>query len=395
MSILEPHKLLNRSKKITEFDFNNNVQDIKKNINDKSILVIGAAGSIGSAVVRKIIKYNPRKLFLVDNNENGLVDLVRFLRSSERNINQTELKILPSSVDSEIFKLFLNNNKPFDSIFNFAARKHVRTEEDVYSSLLLFKINLIDTYKLLSFIKDQSISNRYFAVSTDKAADPFNLMGASKRLMESSIFLSEIDSYSTRFANVAFSKGSLLASFPQRIASNQPIPVPNKIKRFLITESEAAEICLLSAFSTPKDSILIPKTGLLEEIELKVVLENYLDTLDLKPEYFNSKEMAIKFFDEKNINDNKYPIVLTEPITTGEKISEKFLASDEVSKTHLENFDIILSQERNEPNISQFIDDFENIINENLTKQQIVDLTLKYLPTMSHEETNKSLNSQI
>ena len=395
MSILEPHKLLNRSKKITEFDFNNNVQDIKKNINDKSILVIGAAGSIGSAVVRKIIKYNPRKLFLVDNNENGLVDLVRFLRSSERNINQTELKILPSSVDSEIFKLFLNNNKPFDSIFNFAARKHVRTEEDVYSSLLLFKINLIDTYKLLSFIKDQSISNRYFAVSTDKAADPFNLMGASKRLMESSIFLSEIDSYSTRFANVAFSKGSLLASFPQRIASNQPIPVPNKIKRFLITESEAAEICLLSAFSTPKDSVLIPKTGLLEEIELKVVLENYLDTLDLKPEYFNSKEMAIKFFDEKNINDNKYPIVLTEPITTGEKISEKFLASDEVSKTHLENFDIILSQERNEPNISQFIDDFENIINENLTKQQIVDLTLKYLPTMSHEETNKSLNSQI
>jgi len=395
LSILEPHKLLNRSKKITEFDFNNNVQDIKKNINDKSILVIGAAGSIGSAVVRKIIKYNPRKLFLVDNNENGLVDLVRFLRSSERNINQTELKILPSSVDSEIFKLFLNNNKPFDSIFNFAARKHVRTEEDVYSSLLLFKINLIDTYKLLSFIKDQSISNRYFAVSTDKAADPFNLMGASKRLMESSIFLSEIDSYSTRFANVAFSKGSLLASFPQRIASNQPIPVPNKIKRFLITESEAAEICLLSAFSTPKDSILIPKTGLLEEIELKVVLENYLDTLDLKPEYFNSKEMAIKFFDEKNINDNKYPIVLTEPITTGEKISEKFLASDEVSKTHLENFDIILSQERNEPNISQFIDDFENIINENLTKQQIVDLTLKYLPTMSHEETNKSLNSQI
>ena len=395
MSILEPHKLLNRSKTITEFDFNNNVQDIKKNINDKSILVIGAAGSIGSAVVRKIIKYNPRKLFLVDNNENGLVDLVRFLRSSERNINQTELKILPSSVDSEIFKLFLNNNKPFDSIFNFAARKHVRTEEDVYSSLLLFKINLIDTYKLLSFIKDQSISNRYFAVSTDKAADPFNLMGASKRLMESSIFLSEIDSYSTRFANVAFSKGSLLASFPQRIASNQPIPVPNKIKRFLITESEAAEICLLSAFSTPKDSILIPKTGLLEEIELKVVLENYLDTLDLKPEYFNSKEMAIKFFDEKNINDNKYPVVLTEPITTGEKISEKFLASDEVSKPHLENFDIILSKERNEPNISQFIDDFENIINENLTKQQIVDLTLKYLPTMSHEETNKSLNSQI
>ena len=105
--------------------------------------------------------------------------------------------------------------------------------------------------------------------------------------------------------------------------------------------------------------------------------------------------MAIKFFDEKNINDNKYPVVLTEPITTGEKISEKFLASDEVSKPHLENFDIILSKERNEPNISQFIDDFENMINENLTKQQIVDLTLKYLPTMSHEETNKSLNSQI
>ena len=151
-------------------------------------------------------------------------------------------------------------------------------------------------------------------------------MGASKRLMEASIFLSEIESYSTRFANVAFSKGSLLASFPQRIANNQPIPVPNKIKRFLITESEAAEICLLSAFSTPKNSVLIPKTGLLEEIELKDILENYLNTLDLKPEYFDNKDMAIKFLDKKNVNDKKYPVVLTEPVTTGEKISEKFLA---------------------------------------------------------------------
>lgn len=395
MIISEPHKLLNRSEKITEFDFNMNIQHIERHINDKSILVIGAAGSIGSAVVKKIMKYNPKRLFLVDNNENGLVDLIRFLRSSERNINKTELKILPSSVDSEIFKLFLIKNKPFDSIFNFAARKHVRTEEDVYSSLLLFKINLIDTYKLLGFVKDQNISTRYFAVSTDKAADPFNLMGASKRLMEASIFLSGVESYSTRFANVAFSKGSLLASFPQRIANSQPIPVPNKIKRFLITESEAAEICLLSAFSTPKNSVLIPKTGLLEEIELKGVLENYLNTLDLKPEYFNSKEMAIKFLDKKNVNDNKYPVVLTEPVTTGEKISEKFLASDEITKEHLENFDIILSQERSEPDISQFISDFDDIINEKLTKKQIVDLTLKYLPTMSHKETNKSLNSQI
>tara|TARA_Y100001958_G_C21194327_1_gene521965 strand:+ start:312 stop:1499 length:1188 start_codon:yes stop_codon:yes gene_type:complete len=393
--ISEPHKLLNRSEKITEFDFKMNTQHIERHINDKSILVIGAAGSIGSAVVKKIMKYNPKKLFLVDNNENGLVDLIRFLRSSEHNINKTELKILPSSVDSEIFRLFLIKNKPFDSIFNFAARKHVRTEEDVYSSLLLFKINLIDTYKLLGFVKDQNISNRYFAVSTDKAADPFNLMGASKRLMEASIFLSGIESYSTRFANVAFSKGSLLASFPQRIANNQPIPVPNKIKRFLITESEAAEICLLSAFSTPKNSVLIPKSGLLEEIELKGILENYLNTLDLKPEYFDNKDMAIKFLDQKNVNDKKYPVVLTEPVTTGEKISEKFLASDEVTKEHLENFDIILSQERNEPNISHFINDFENITNEKLTKKQIVDLTLKYLPTMSHKETNKSLNSQI
>lgn len=132
MIISEPHKLLNRSEKITEFDFNMNIQHIERHINDKSILVIGAAGSIGSAVVKKIMKYNPKRLFLVDNNENGLVDLIRFLRSSERNINKTELKILPSSVDSEIFKLFLIKNKPFDSIFNFAARKHVRTEEDVY-----------------------------------------------------------------------------------------------------------------------------------------------------------------------------------------------------------------------------------------------------------------------
>ena len=395
MSILEPHKLLNRNQKITEIDFNKNLIEIENSINDKSILIIGAAGSIGSAVVKKIMNYNPKKLFLVDNNENGLVDLIRYLRSSAQNINKTEVKLLPSSVDSEIFKLFIKNNKPFDSIFNFAARKHVRTEEDVYSSLLLFKINLIDTFNLLNYIDEHQISSKYFSVSTDKAADPFNLMGASKRLMESAIFSSKVDSYSTRFANVAFSKGSLLASFPQRIENNQPIPVPNKIKRFLITESEAAEICLLSAFTTPKNSVLIPKMGLLEEIELKNILVNYLETQELVPEYFDDKESALEFLNQKSSLDNRYPVVVTEPLTTGEKISEKFLASNETSKKFLKNFEIILSNERVEPNIFAFIDEFENILNDKLSKKQLVDLTLKFLPNMSHNEMNKSLNSQI
>lgn len=395
MSILEPHKLLNRNQKITEIDFNKNLIEIENSINDKSILIIGAAGSIGSAVVKKIMNYNPKKLFLVDNNENGLVDLIRYLRSSAKNINKTEVKLLPSSVDSEIFKLFIKNNKPFDTIFNFAARKHVRTEEDVYSSLLLFKINLIDTFNLLNYIDEHQISNKYFSVSTDKAADPFNLMGASKRLMESAIFSSKVDSYSTRFANVAFSKGSLLASFPQRIENNQPIPVPNKIKRFLITESEAAEICLLSAFTTPKNSVLIPKIGLLEEIELKNILVNYLETQDLVPEYFDDKESALDFLNKKSSLDNRYPVVVTEPLTTGEKISEKFLASNETSNKFLKNFEIILSKERVEPNIFAFIDEFENILNDKLSKKQLVDLTLKFLPNMSHNEMNKSLNSQI
>ena len=395
MSILEPHKLLNRNQKITEIDFNKNLIEIENSINDKSILIIGAAGSIGSAVVKKIMNYNPKKLFLVDNNENGLVDLIRYLRSSAKNINKTEVKLLSSSVDSEIFKLFINNNKPFDTIFNFAARKHVRTEEDVYSSLLLFKINLIDTFNLLNYIDEHQISSKYFSVSTDKAADPFNLMGASKRLMESAIFSSKVDSYSTRFANVAFSKGSLLASFPQRIENNQPIPVPNKIKRFLITESEAAEICLLSAFTTPKNSVLIPKTGLLEEIELKNILLNYLETQELVPEYFDDKESALEFLNKKSSLDNRYPVVVTEPLTTGEKISEKFLASNETSKKFLKNFEIILSNERVEPNIFAFIDEFENILNDKLSKKQLVDLTLKFLPNMSHKEMNKSLNSQI
>ena len=388
------HELLNRDIKLTEKDFKNNLNIISSEIKGSSVLIIGAAGSIGSAVVKKIVDFHPKNLYLIDNNENGLVDLIRFIRSSDKEI-KTEIKILSSSVDSEIFKLYLDTHKPFDTILNFAARKHVRTEEDVFSSLLLFKTNLLDTHELLNFIQENNISKKYFAVSTDKAADPFNLMGATKRLMEACIFQSEIDSYSTRFANVAFSKGSLLASFPKRIENNQPIPVPNKIKRFLITEEEAAEICLISCFCTPKNSVLIPKTGILEEIELKTVLENYLHTLNLKPLYFDNKDDAINYFSSSSQSKDLYPVVLTDPNTTGEKVSEKFLASDEEVEAVFENFDIILSKKRFEPDIEKFSSELHEIFNKDLTKEKLVNLSLKFLPTMSHVETNLSLNNQI
>ena len=240
-------------------------KELSERIAGSRILIIGGAGSIGSATVHALSAFRPHALHVVDQNENGLAELVRDLRSSTVELPVSDFRTLPLDFGSPIMQRFLTDAEPYDFVLNFAANKHVRTEKDVYSVLQLFNTNVVKTAHFLRWLAENNSARRFFCVSTDKAANPVNLMGASKRIMEHLVFSEEIISTqnlevtSARFANVAFSNGSLLESFLQRIQKRQPLAVPRNTRRYFVSLREAGQICLLAAICAPHGHIVIPK----------------------------------------------------------------------------------------------------------------------------------------
>ncbi|MBE3143110.1 MAG: polysaccharide biosynthesis protein, partial [Planctomycetes bacterium] len=238
---------------------------IQEAICDRRVLIIGGAGSIGSATIRQILPFRPRALHVVDIDENGLAELVRDLRCSRLVHDQSELRLLPLDYGSPIMHRFLGDQEPYDMIMNFAAVKHVRSEKDIYSVLHMFETNVLKMYRFLQWASGCHGSVNFFSVSTDKAANPVNLMGASKRLMEHVMFSAlpyrhpPTKVTSARFANVAFSNGSLLQSWINRLQKGQPIVVPAKTRRYFISSIEAGQLCLLAGCYCPNGFVLIPK----------------------------------------------------------------------------------------------------------------------------------------
>jgi len=239
-------KIIGREKEL----FINDIEDYNRELKDiiyrSSFLVIGGAGSIGQAVTKEIFKRNPQKLHVVDISENNLVELVRDIRSSFGYIDG-EFKTFTLDIGSKIYDAFIENDGKYDYILNLSALKHVRSEKDIFTLMRMIDVNIFNTDKTLK----QAIAKgtkKYFCVSTDKAANPVNMMGASKRIMEMFVHRSssKIPVSMARFANVAFSDGSLLHGFNQRIQKGQPIVAPNDIKRYFVTPKESGELCLMS-----------------------------------------------------------------------------------------------------------------------------------------------------
>ncbi|WP_187647912.1 UDP-N-acetylglucosamine 4,6-dehydratase [Nitrosophilus labii] len=396
-------KLLGRNSELFEEDIKKHEKELSKIINNSSFLVIGGAGSIGSATVKEIFKRNPKKLHVVDISENNLVELVRDIRSSLGYIDG-EFKTFALDAGSFEYDTFIKKDGKYNYVLNFSALKHVRSEKDPFTLMRMIEVNILNTEKTLM----QSIANKtkkYFCVSTDKATNPVNMMGASKRIME--LFLMrrslEIPVSTARFANVAFSDGSLLYSFNRRLEKNQPIVAPKDIKRYFVTPKESGELCLMSAIFGENRDIFFPKLSeKLHLITFADIAVKYLKIKGYEPYICESEEEAREFFNSKsktlNPKSKYWPCLFTISDTTGEKDFEEFYTDENIIDwDRFEGIGVI----KNEPifeedKLNFFMKEIERMKNSlKWSKKEIVELFEYMLPEFSHLERGKYLDDKM
>ena len=299
---------------------------VEEYLKEADVLILGAAGFIAKRTLKYLLDFKIKKITLLDHDENELVRILREIRANPKT-SRIEITIIALSMNDPTFKLWLNYQPPFDYILNFAAAKHVRTERDTWSISNLLATNVKSFSDVIA--KAKYDSGFIFSVSTDKAANPTNLMGASKRLMELMMIDSTVSFRSARFANVAFSSGSLLESWLLRTQNLQVLSVPKNCKRYIISPDESGLICMLSAFvDLPKSAIYVPDGDLIKPISLETALELFLDSINLKPLYFSDFTEAMNNMNSRKSTD-PWPVLLTELDTVGEKDQEVFLGSDE------------------------------------------------------------------
>lgn len=426
--------LIGRREKLFVKDLLKWEDKLRDEISKSSFLVIGGAGSIGSATVKEIFKRNPKVLHVVDINENTLVELVRDIRSSLGYI-EGDFRTFCIDVGSGVFDRFFDDFGQYDYVLNFSALKHVRSEKDPYTLMRMVEVNILNTIKTLELAIKKGVK-KYFCVSTDKAANPVNMMGASKRIME--LFLmkySDLISISTaRFANVAFSDGSLLDGFRHRIEKRQPLSAPKDVKRYFIIPEESGELCLLSAVLGENRDLFFPKLSeQLHLITFADIAVRYLKMLGYEPYICDSEEEARRFFDDfkssfessangienlkskvqnlelqasQNYNQspfttqhspNYWPCYFFNSDTTGEKDFEEFYTEDEVIDwDRFKDIGVIKSNlVVEEEKLDYFIGKIAELQSKGWTKQDLVTLFNFMLPNFNHKETGKYLDQRM
>ena len=384
----------NMIKKYISFneDLENFHDEIFKKINKKNILVIGGAGTIGSNYIKQLLKYKPFKITVVDINENGLTELTRDLRSSKLLDYKPEYVTYPVNLLSDTFnKIF--KSESWNIIANFSAHKHVRSEKDKISVEALIKNNVFGAIKLLKLCNENPPSY-FFSVSTDKAANPVNIMGASKSLMEKLILSKKNDFRvsTARFANVAFSNGSLLDGFVYRLQKKQPLSCPNDIKRFFVTPEQSGEICLLATFLGKTGSIFFPKLDFNQhQIYFKDIAIDFLKENGFEPCVVNSEKEAKEY-----VIDKKYPIYFFKTDTSGEKTYEEFYT--DLEDCNMDKYNSLGFINSSDVNISfdNVINDFNKVFDDlNSEKINIVNVINKYITNFMHIETGKHLDQKM
>ena len=375
-------------------------------IRGKSLLVIGGAGSIGSSFIRAVLPYEPAELYVVDTNENALTELTRSLRSTEIYMPPV-YKTYPMDYASPVFcKMFRRHRREgdthgFEIVANFSAHKHVRSEKDIYSIEALLRNNVIHAMELLELM-EQYPPETYFCVSTDKAANPVNIMGSSKRIMEDLIF-SYSDSFpvkTARFANVAFSQGSLPDGFLHRIEKRQPLTAPADVERYFVSPEESGQICMLAAILGKNREIFFPKLDPSSMMGFDEIAMNLLVAHGLRPVECDSEDEAIAWGGRlrSHDEDDPYPVYFSPSDTSGEKSFEEFYTESEtVDLKRYQSLGVITDKEKPERKkveevVNRLSDAFED---ENTTKETIVSIIADYLPEFKHIETGKSLDDKM
>lgn len=380
-------------------DIESNKENLKKKIQGKTALVIGGAGSIGSSFIKAILPFQPASLVVVDINENALAELTRDLRSTKGMFVPEEYITYPMDFAAPVFRKMFVSRRGFDVVANFSAHKHVRSEKDIYSIEALIQNNVLHAKGLLDLLAEYS-PEEFFCVSTDKAANPVNIMGASKRIMEDLIF-SYSDKFpvkTARFANVAFSNGSLPAGFLERIAKLQPISAPSDVKRYFVSPEESGQICMLACMLGENRSIFFPKLEEEQMMTFDSIATNLLHEYGYQVLKCESDQEAIEKSDELKAGSTMYPVHFELSDTSGEKQFEEFFTENEtVDMERFQSLGVITDKQIcDRDKLSTLFVKLENILSqEDVKKEDIVRIIGDYLPNFSHIETGKSLDGKM
>lgn len=380
-------------------DIESNCEDLRREIEGKRVLVIGGAGSIGSSYIKAVLPFRPASLTVVDLNENGLAELTRDLRSSEGMFVPDRYLTYTLDFDSRIFRRMFRKEGGYDIVANFSAHKHVRSEKDRNSVEALLENNVLKARRLLDLLCEFP-PRHFFCVSTDKAANPVNVMGASKRVMEDLImaYSDRFKVTTARFANVAFSNGSLPAGFIERVMKRQPIAAPLDVRRYFVSPEESGQICMLACVLGRNGEVFFPKLGEEKMMKFSTIADRFLHSLGYEPKLCSSDEEARREAAAMPENPQEWPVVYFKSDTTGEKDYEEFFVEGE--KLDMDRFSslgvIEESAHRPKAEVDAFLDRLETLFDDDdFTKEDVVAALKDFLPNFEHEEKGKNLDQKM
>ena len=388
-----------RPKSMFEADIRANAQTLSREIKGKKVCVIGGAGSIGSSFIKAVLRFEPRSVVVVDLNENGLAELVRDVRSTEGLYVPEEFRCYTLNFADPIFARIFREERGFDIVANFSAHKHVRSEKDRYSVQALIENNDIKAKKLMDLLCEFP-PKHFFCVSTDKAANPVNIMGASKRIMEDLVmaYNDHFKVTTARFANVAFSNGSLPDVWIHRLQKKQPLAAPSDVKRYFVSPEESGQICMLACILGRPGEVFFPKLGEDQMLTFSSICDDFV-----KAEGFTKKECASdadakQYAAAMDYDSETYPVVYFKSDTTGEKAYEEFYVPGEI--INMDRFKALGVVEettrRPMPEVNAFFDKLEAIFHkDDFTKAQVVEAIKEFIPNFEHEEKGKNLDQKM
>ena len=388
-----------RAESMFAADIEANKDVLSAEIKDKKVCVIGGAGSIGSSFIKAVLRFEPKSVVVVDLNENGLAELVRDVRSTEGLFVPDEFRCYTLNFADPIFERIFREEHGFDIVANFSAHKHVRSEKDRYSVQALIENKEIKAKKLMDLLCVFP-PKHFFCVSTDKAANPVNIMGASKRIMEDLVmaYNEHFKVTTARFANVAFSNGSLPDGWIHRLQKKQPLAAPFDVKRYFVSPEESGQICMLACILGNGGEVFFPKLGEEQMLTFSAICDDFVKAEGFKKVECPDDPAAKKYAADMDYESANYPVVYFKSDTTGEKAYEEFyVPGEKINMTRFSALGVVEETTRRPmPEINQFFDELEGIFAESdFTKAEIVESIKKFIPNFEHEEKGKNLDQKM
>ena len=394
-------------------DIEANKETLTREIKGKKVCVIGGAGSIGSSFIKAVLRFEPASVVVVDLNENGLAELVRDVRSTNGLYVPDEFRCYTLNFADPIFERIFREEKGFDIVANFSAHKHVRSEKDRYSVQALIENNDIKAKKLMDLLTVYP-PKHFFCVSTDKAANPVNIMGASKRIMEDLVmaYNKYFKVTTARFANVAFSNGSLPDGWIHRLQKKQPLAAPSDVKRYFVSPEESGQICMLACILGNGGEVFFPKLGEDQMLTFSSICDKFVEANGMEKDLCATDEEAkLKAYQLKNselatdskpstLNSQliKYPTVYFKSDTTGEKAYEEFyIPGERINMNRFMALGVVEETTRRPmPEVNAFFEKLEGLFaKEDFTKAQVVEAIKEFIPNFEHEEKGKNLDQKM